>query len=134
MKPRPTSITVISWILIGTGAISLITSTWALTRPITKELMARNPLPLPVQYAMLYVGLVVTITSGFAMLRGHNWGRLLYVIWSGVGFVIGLAFFTMKMGMIPGIVFYVVIVLFLFRPKANQFFAGNGMPDVPQNS
>lgn len=134
MEPRPTSITVISWILIVTGAVSLITSTVALAQPITKELMARNPLPLSVQYAMLYVGLLVTIISGVAMLRRHNWGRLLYVIWSGAGFVIGLAFFVMKTGMLPGIVLYVVIVFFLFRPKANQFFAGTDTPDGPQNS
>ena len=123
MKPRPTSITVISWILIVTGSITLITTAATLNNPVVKELMGRNPIPISIQYAMLYGGLLVTIISGFAMLRGHNWGRLLYVIWSAVGSVIGLATTPMKMAILPGLVFYVVIVFFLFRPKANQFFA-----------
>ena len=134
MKPRPTSITVISWILIVLGVISLITSTVALNNPMAKELMARSPIPLPVQYAMLYVGLLVTIISGVAMLKALNWGRLLYVIWSAAGFVISFAFSPMKIAMIPGVLLYLVVVFFLFRPKANQFFAGiytqNGAQDT----
>jgi hypothetical protein len=134
MKPRPTSITVISWILIVVGVISLITSTAALKNPMAKELMARSPIPLPVQYAMLYVGLLVTIISGVAMLKALNWGRLLYVIWSAAGFVISFATSPMKIAMIPGFLLYLVVVFFLFRPKANQFFAGTYTQNGAQNT
>jgi len=134
MKPRPTSITVISWILIVVGVISLITSTAALNNPMAKELMARSPIPLPVQYAMLYVGLLVTIISGGVMLKALNWGRLLYVIWSAVGFVISLATSPIKMAIIPGFLLYLVVVFFLFRPKANQFFAGSYTQNSAQNT
>jgi hypothetical protein len=122
MKIRPTSVTVISWILIVMGGISLIVSTLMLKNPTTREMMARCPLPVPLQYAMLYVGLFVTITSGLAMLKGQNWARLLYVIWGAVGFLIGLATSPMKTAMIPGLIVYVVVVFFLFRPKVNQYF------------
>jgi len=134
MKLRPTSITVISWILIVVGVISSVTTTAALNNPMAKELMAQNPIPQPVQYAVLYVGLLVMIVSGVAMLKALNWGRLLYVIWSAAGFVISFATSPMKIAMIPGFLLYLVVVFFLFRPKANQFFAGTYTQNSAQNT
>jgi hypothetical protein len=122
MKIRPTSVTVISWILVVMGGISLITGTLMSNNPITKGLMASSPLPVPVQYAIMYVGILVMIASGLAMLKGQNWARLLYVIWGAVGSLIGLATSPMKVAMIPGLIIYAVIVFSLFRPKVNRYF------------
>lgn len=124
MKKRPTSITVIAWILIVMSGISLITSTISLNNPMAKELMSRSLIPIPIQYAMMYVGLLITLISGIAMLKGQNWARLLYVIWSIIGFGIGIATSPMKIAMIPGFVVFLIIAFFLFRPKANEYFAG----------
>ena len=116
------------------GVISLITATAALTNPMAKELMARSPVPLPVQYAMLYVGILVTIVSGVAMLKSLNWGRLLYVIWGVTSFVITFATSPMKIAIIPGFLLYIVVVFFLFRPKANRYFAGTYTQNGAQNT
>lgn len=124
MKKRPTSITVIAWILIVMSGISLITSTISLNNPMAKELMGRSLIPIPIQYAMMYVGLLITLISGIAMLKGQNWARLLYVIWSIIGFGIGIATSPMKAAMIPGLVVFLIVAFFLFRPKANGYFAG----------
>ena len=123
MGKRPTSITVIAWILIAAGGISLITSTVSLNNPTVKELMAKSPIPIPVQYAMLYLGLLVSIASGAGMLKRQNWARLLYVIWAALGSLVGLCTSPMKTALIPGTIFFIVIVIFLFRPKANQYFS-----------
>ncbi len=88
MKLRPATVTIISWILVAVGGISLITSTLMLKNAAARELMARSPLPLSVQYAGLYAGLLVTIASGLAMLKAQNWGRLLYVVWGALGSLI----------------------------------------------
>jgi len=119
-KICPTSVTVISWILIVMGGLSL--NTLMLNSPTTEELMARSPLPLSVLYVMMYAGVLVMITSGLAMLKGQNWARLLYVVWSVVGFLIGLATSPTKTALIPEIIVYLVVVFFLFRPKANHYF------------
>ncbi len=124
MKKRPTSITVIAWILIVTGGISLVTSTISLNNPMLKELMGRSPIPLPVQYVMMYVGLLITLISGIAMLKGKNWARFLYVIWNIISFVICIATFPMKASMIPGFIIFLIEAFFLFRPKANEYFTG----------
>jgi hypothetical protein len=73
MKIRPASVTVISWILIVIGAISLAASTLMLNNPMTRQLMMQSPISIPVQYAMMYIGLLVTLTSGAGMLKGKNW-------------------------------------------------------------
>jgi hypothetical protein len=53
MMKRPTSVSVIAWILIVMSGISLVTSTMSLNNPLARELMAKSLLPIPLQYAML---------------------------------------------------------------------------------
>ena len=125
MKKRPTSISVIAWILIVMGGISLITTTAMINNPVARDMMAKNTMPIPVQYIMGYVGLFIMIVSGIALLKGQNWARFLYVIWSLIGFVIGIATSPMKAAMIPGFVVFLIVAFFLFRPKASAFFASS---------
>ncbi len=75
MKKRPTSVTVIAWVLIATGGVSLITSTAMINDPTGLDLMRKSPIPIPVQYAQIYIGLLITLVSGIAMLKGRNWAR-----------------------------------------------------------
>ena len=134
MNKRPTSIAIVGWVLIVLGGISLITSSLSLNNPMAKELMSRSPIPITIQYVMMFAGLIVTFVSGIAILKGKNWARLLYVIWSAVGLIIGIATSPMKSALIPGIVVFVIIAFFLFRPKANEYFTGAGAVSVPQSS
>ena len=122
MKKRPTPVTVVAWILIVVGVGSLIGTTVTFNNPATLDLMGKSLLPISLQYAMVYAGFLVTILSGMAMLRGHNWGRLLYVVWSVIGSLIGFATSPMKPAMIPGIVVFLIFAFFLFRPTANEYF------------
>jgi hypothetical protein len=131
MRTRPTSVTVIAWILILLGGISLITTTVMIGTamiddPAARELMAKSPIPVPVQYAMTYIGLLIMVVSGVAMLKQRNWGRWLYVVGTVVGFLIGVTTSPVKEAMIPGLVIFVVVTFFLFRPKANAYFSDGG--------
>jgi hypothetical protein len=132
MMKRPTSVSVIAWILIVMSGISLLTSTVSLNNPMARELMAKSLLPVPLQFVMLYVGLLITIVSGIAMLKGQNWARFLYVGWSAIGFVIGILTSPMKAAMIPGLVVFAVLTFFLFRPKPNEYFSTKDTADSAQ--
>ena len=127
MRTRPTSITVIAWILILMGVISLVTTTLminpVMNNPAIRELMSKSPVPVPVQYAMTYVALLVMLVSGVAMLKGQNWGRWLYVVGTALSFLIGIVTSPLKGAMIPGFVVFVMVTFFLFRPKANEYFS-----------
>ncbi|MFL6622170.1 MAG: hypothetical protein ACJ8J7_07840 [Sulfurifustaceae bacterium] len=122
MKQRPTSITVVSWILIVLGAISLVTSTIALNNPQAVELMGRSAIPLSIQYVIMYVGIVITLVCGIMMLKGQGWARILYVVWSIVSFGVGLLTSPVKVAVVPGLVIFLIIAFFLFRPRANEYF------------
>jgi len=120
---RPTSVSVIAWYLIVTSGITLVTFAMSFNNPMVRELMAKSPIPIPLQLAMGYVGLLITIVSGIALLKRQNWARFLYVGWSVIGFMIGILTSPMKAAMIPGFVVLAVITFFLFRPKANEYFS-----------
>ena len=122
MGIRPTSITVIGWLLIVRGAVTLLMSVATWDSPEVQHLMNENPLPLPVQYAMLLVGVAVALVSGAALLRGQNWARFLYVGWGSIAVVTGLLTSARATALLPGVVVFVIIAIFLFRPKANEYF------------
>jgi membrane protease YdiL (CAAX protease family) len=127
MQTRPTSITVIAWILILMAGISLVTTMlttdMVMNNPAARELMSKSPIPVPVQYAMTYAAMLVMLVSGVAILKGQNWGRWLYVVGTAVGFLVGIMTSPLKEAMIPGFVVFVVVTFFLFRPKANKYFS-----------
>ena len=85
--------------------------------------MSKSPIPIPMQYAITYIGSAIMLVSGIAMLKGCNWARLLYVIWSVIGFLVGIVTSPMKATLILGLVSFLIIVFFLFRPKANAYFS-----------
>lgn len=122
MNKRPTSITVVCWILIALGGISIISSAFSFNNPVTRELMSKSPIPVNIQYFMMFAGLVITLVCGIAMLKGRNWARLLYVGWSVVAFIIGLATSPVKAMLIPGLIIFIIFAFLLFRPKANAYF------------
>ena len=122
MNKRPTSITIIAWLLIVTGAFSIYSTTTMIDNPQVLDMMKKSPLPVSAQYTISYIGLSIMIISGIGMLKGFNWARLLYVIWSALALVIGLATSPMKVMLLPGLVFFGMVVFLLFRPKASEFF------------
>ncbi|WP_188705274.1 hypothetical protein [Silvimonas iriomotensis] len=120
---RPVSITIIGWFLIVTAAFSLISVVFTFNNPMVRALMEKSPLPIPIQFLLTFVGLLVTVISGVALLKRRHWARLLYSGWSVLGFAVSLATSPMKPALIPGLVIFLIIVFFLFRPTANQYFA-----------
>lgn len=125
MTKRPTSISVIAWILIVIGGIGLIstTGTIMINSPMLRDIMSKSPIPIPIQYVISYFGILIGIISGVAMLKGKNWARWLYITWNLINFVIGITISPMKAAMIPSVVLFLIVTFFLFRPKANEFFS-----------
>ena len=95
-----------------------------MNNPAVRSMMEQSPVPMNVQYAMMYLGVVILFICGLGFLKGKNWARLLYVIWGILGICMNFLILKLSPVLIPGIVFFVIIVFFLYRPKANLFFAG----------
>ena len=125
MKSRPTSLTVVSWILIVLGPLAILPLFMGTMHdPHVVELMNKSPFPISVQYALMWLGALVTSGSGVLMLYRQSWARPVYVGWNILGIIIGLTTSPIKMMLLPGILVFAVIAFFLFRPAANAYFAG----------
>ena len=125
MQSRPTSLTVVCWILIVSGPLALASLfTGHMHDPNVVELMSKSALPISVQYAMMWLGAFITSGSGIMMLYRQNWARLIYMGWAIFGIVIGLITSPFKVMLLPTIVGYAIIAFFLFRPAANAYFSG----------
>lgn len=119
---RPTSVSIIAWFLIVTTALSVIFGVYGMNDPIAQALMAKSPLSIPLQYGMMFVGLIITLAAGGAMLKGLKWGRSLYLGWGVIGTIIGVLTSPVKTMLIPGVLVLAIFGFFLYRPKANAFF------------
>jgi hypothetical protein len=126
MTNRPTSITVIAWILIGMGALGLLQVPLLTNDPRHQEYLAKIPVPIPIQYAITIGGAIADVVCGYFMLRGRNWSRYVFVVSSVIVFAFALATSPIKIVMIPGMIGLLVIMYFLFRPPASAFFAMGG--------
>ena len=121
-KITPTSVMVIGILLIISGATSLLSTTCIMFVPASIEIMELSFIPLWLQFVITYLGVIVTIVSGIAILKGFNWGRWLYVTFGALGWVYGIIASPIKLYSIPSLLVLIAAAIFLFRPAANQYF------------
>lgn len=122
MTTRPTSVTVIAWIIITTSCLSVVSVPFAVNNPMAQELMAKSPIPISMQYGISSLGLIISISAGAFMLKGANWARILYLGWCAFGLVFGFLASPLKLMLILGGLIYVVFAFFLLAPKASAYF------------
>jgi len=123
MRKRPLSLTVIGWMLIVMGIFSMFATSANLKNPKVIEYMSQSPLPLSLQYAILALGVMIMTISGLGILKGKNWARLLYAGWGLFSFLMSLVIGTMQASMLPGLIIFLIIAYFLFRPDAHAYFS-----------
>jgi hypothetical protein len=123
MEKRPLSVSIIAWFLIITAGISLVITPVSMNSPVARDMMEESPMPVPAQFALMFFGLLVSIVAGIGMLKGKNWARLLYVVWGGIGIIIGLLTSPVKTALIPSVLVFALIAVLLYRPGANSYFA-----------
>ncbi len=131
MPERPTSVTVICWFLIVFNALSIVVSAVFFIVPDAKQSTTEiSDLPFAVQMAGLYAANIIGLVSGLFMLKGKNWARWLYIVGSVCGLIYSLAFTKIPLMMqLPGVVFFIAILILLFRYPANDFFLMASLKD-----
>ena len=122
MKARPLSVTIISWVFMLLGSISLVSGLLPLAGANGTQLIAEFK-----THWMVHLSHLAALVGGLFMLRGHNWARWLIVAWMVFHVVIGALH-----GWIPlltHVVIFSSILFFLFRRNASEYFAQPGLPD-----
>ena len=126
MRKRPLSVTVVGLILIWWGVVTV----WRILSIVgLAGLVAVNGLWSETRSSdgLLFVVLIVTtgidLVAGVNILRGANWARMLWSIWCvlhiGMSFLLSLDK-NLSLGLM---IIQFFIILFLFLPRANEYFA-----------
>ena len=112
MNNRPLSVTIISLILIATGAFGIA---FHLSDFSTQH---------PFQYDAVWIALVrlAAIFCGLFMLRASNWARWLSLAWIAFHVVISLFHSWLELGL--HVLVLAALAYFLFRPRASDYFRG----------
>jgi len=129
-KKRPTSVAVIGWILILLGGLSVMMS--LLT--IMSGFQPLKPGGMTILGFWSLVGAAIIVVSGIAILKGLNWGRLLYLVFMPVSIVLQGLLLGFTPAHIFGLILYIVILVFLVSPAASTFFTSrnSGEPRVDE--
>jgi hypothetical protein len=126
MTNRPTSITVIGWILV-LGGVMLLPETFRAPRtPRAREIAAKRPVPDPIHRAIVATSAIVDVACGYFLLQGKNWARYLAIAWSVMQLSYGFVVSPFRLILVLGATQSLLVAYFLFRPRAREFFAAAG--------
>jgi hypothetical protein len=114
MNRRPIAVTILSYILIVTGAASL-----AFHATDFKPSHA-------LAFELVWISLVraIAIVSGVFMLRGNNWARWLALAW--IAFHVAISFLDSWQKVAVHGLILVLFAYLLLRPEASAYFRGKG--------
>jgi hypothetical protein len=122
MRTRPTSITVIAWIIIVGALLSLFGVARFPTNPLAQRMIAESRLPMSAHIGFAVLVTVVTLVAGYGMLKGYAWSRWLYVGTGVVSLIFSVLTFPVVSILIISGLFLFVMAFFLFRRAADDWF------------
>lgn len=126
MPKRPLSLTIIAWFLIVISLIAVYGLFTMGSNPVAMKMIKQMHIPLAVEQAWGALGIVVNIICAYGILKGQPWSRVLYVVWSIIGIIVGLYISPMKITILFSLLFLVAIAFFLFRENADDWFSARG--------
>lgn len=124
-KNRPVSISIISWFLIVSGCLAFLGALslpGIYNNPQYQDLIKAQGGSLGRDLVLAIIGSAVNIISGIVMLKAINWGRYLYLWANGISFLLSFVIHKFNLLIIPSIILYIVICVFLTRKAASDFF------------
>jgi hypothetical protein len=113
MNKRPLSITIISWIFIAVGCVTL-------TYHLLPRHSAETQNAFPYELAWICFVRVLALVCGVFMLFGYNWARWLLAVWLAYHVILSGLHAPMKLAVHS--MLFAAVVYFLFRPAASAYF------------
>lgn len=121
--PRPKSVTVLCWCLIGSG-ISLVFLSFVDTE--LQSYLERLGSVHPAQRVFFFVGPVLCLVLGGFTLFGHNWARWSLVTWLGVNVLISVVNQSAMHLIFLRVLLAAATAYYLLRPQSRAFFRSEG--------
>jgi len=126
MQKRPLSLTIIAWVLIILSLLALVGVFTMRSNPAMMKMMEQVPVSLMVYQAWTVLGVIIDLIVAYGIFKGQPWSRVLYVVWSVIGLGVGFFITPQKAYLVFGLIVLVVISIFLFSEKANDWFSARG--------
>jgi len=125
-QKRPLSLTIIAWVLIVLSLLALVGTFTMASNPAMVKMVQEMHIPLAVEQAWTVLGVIINLVVAYGILKGQPWSRVLYVVWGIIGLVVGFFLTPQKAVLVLSLVILVVISIFLFSEKANDWFSARG--------
>ncbi len=121
--PRPKRVTFIAGLLIVAAFISTISTASQFLEP--EFFYHLNAMNFEAKFRFYFglAGFIVMVVSSIQMLKGHNWARWLYIVWTAVGSTMTLMNLGLNSTVLYGLVLHVVFIILLLTKKSNDYFA-----------
>jgi hypothetical protein len=126
MNKRPLSLTIIGWCLAISVAFGIYGLFAIQSNAVAMQMIQRAGLSLAAHRTFTAISLVGTAACSYGVFKGLPWGRVLYVVLGVIGIAVGWWIMPIISVTAFNVLFYAVIVFFLFRPRANEWFAARG--------
>jgi hypothetical protein len=122
MNKRPLSVSIIAWLLIVFAVLSAVTIPFTLMNPMAQELMAKCMVSVPVQYFMMFAGLLISIVTGVFMLKRRELGAHALYNMGRLRFPLQLDYQSCEVRSHPGFVNLRDRCFLPAAPKSDGFF------------
>lgn len=126
MEKRPLSLTIIAWLLIVLAVLGLIGVFTMRSNPQMMKMLAETHSSIMFQQVWGVVGCIVTLIVAYGIFKAQPWSRVLYVVWGILGLIVGLYTSPMKSYLVISLIILIVVSVFLFSAKANEYFSARG--------
>lgn len=129
MDTRPTSVTVIAWLLIAFGILGFLGSLALMantSNPLLLNVFGTAHLSLMETIIVGWIATLARLACGVGLLYRQNGARYLLVAYGAAVLAYGGYTSGNALTVIPGGIILAVVVVFLFLPKANAWFGKKG--------
>ena len=126
VQKRPLSLTIIAWLLIVLSALALIGTFTMRSNPQMVKMVEQMHISMAVEQAWTVVGVIINLIVAYGIFKGQPWSRVLYVVWGIIGLIVGFFLTPQKALLVVSLVILVVVSIFLFGEKANDWFSARG--------
>jgi inner membrane protein involved in colicin E2 resistance len=96
------------------------------SNPAMTKMIEQMHVSLRFEQAWIVLGVIIDLIVAYGIIKGQPWSRVLYVVWGIIGLVVGFFISPQKALLVLSLVILVVVSVFLFSEKANDWFSARG--------
>jgi len=123
---RPLSLTIIAWVLIILSLLALVGVFTMRNNPQMIQMMEQMHASIGFYQGWTVLGVIINFIVAYGILKGQPWSRVLYVVWGIIGLIVGFFITPQKAYLVLSLIVLVVVSIFLFGEKANEWFSARG--------